>query len=97
MEANTSNAQKTAKDSYNGAAKTVDKYAEKAQSGLEKLADRASDMEPNLSARYEAIRDSAAEGYDTAVDAVKKYPLYAVLGSTAIGLLAGMLLARRRN
>ena len=101
MDINTSNATKTAKDTYNGAAKTVDKFADKfadkAQSGLEHVADRARDLEPTLANRYEAIRDTASEGYDTAVSAVKKYPLYAVLGATSIGLMAGLLLARRKN
>jgi ElaB/YqjD/DUF883 family membrane-anchored ribosome-binding protein len=101
MELNTSNPSKTAKDAYNGATKAVDKFADKfadkAQTGIDQVTDRAQALESSFAARYENLKDSAAEGYDMAVDTVKKYPLYAVLGSTAIGLLAGILIARRRD
>lgn len=97
MELNTSNAAKAAKDTYNGAAKTVDKFADKVQSGMEQASDRARSIESSFSSRYENLKDSATEGYDMAVETVRKYPLYAVLGSTAIGLLAGLLLARRKH
>jgi ElaB/YqjD/DUF883 family membrane-anchored ribosome-binding protein len=83
MELNTT---KVAKETYNGATKAADQAL-----------DRAKDMIPSLESRYEAIKDGASEGFDTAVSTVKKYPLYAVLGSTALGLLAGMLIARRKN
>jgi ElaB/YqjD/DUF883 family membrane-anchored ribosome-binding protein len=105
-----SNPQKIAKDTYNGATKAVDKYADKAQTAVEKYGDKAQNFveragdkvqdfaeSHSLMDRYAAVRDGAAEGYDTAISTVKKYPLYAVLGSTAIGLLAGMLIARRRS
>lgn len=91
------NPSKTAKETYNGATKAVDKFADKIQSGVEQVSDKARSLESTFGSRYEAIRDSAAEGYDVAVDTVRKYPLYAVLGSTAIGLLAGLLIARRRD
>lgn len=100
MELNTTNTTKAAKDVYNGASKTVEKFADKftdkAQAGIEQVADRAHSLEGNLVSRYENLKDSAVEGYDMAVNTVKKYPLYAVLGSTAIGLLAGILIARRK-
>lgn len=91
------NPTKTAKDTYNGASKAVDKFTDKIQSGAEQVGDKARSLESTFGSRYEALRDSAAEGYDIAVDTVRKYPLYAVLGSTAIGLMAGMLIARRRS
>lgn len=91
------NPSKTAKDTYNGASKAVDKFADKIQSGVEHVSDKARSLESTFGSRYETIRDSAAEGYDVAVDTVRKYPMYAVLGSTAIGLLAGLLIARRRS
>lgn len=101
MELNTSNATKAAKDTYTGASKTVEKYtdkfADKAQTGIDQAIDRARSLESDFASRYENFKDSAVEGYDMAVDTVKKYPLYAVLGSTAIGLLAGLLIARRKN
>lgn len=92
------NPTKASKDTYNGATKAVDKFADKLQTGVvEQASDRMQAIESNLASRYEALRDSAAEGYDTAISTVKKYPLYAVLGSTAIGLLAGLLIAKRRS
>jgi ElaB/YqjD/DUF883 family membrane-anchored ribosome-binding protein len=101
MELSTSTSSKVAKDNFNGASKAVDRYtdkfADKAQAGIDQVADRAQALEKNLITRYENLKDSAVEGYDIAVDTVKKYPLYAVLGSTAIGVLAGLLLARRKN
>lgn len=101
MELNTSNATKAAKDTLNGVSKATDKYADKfadkAQSGIDQVANRAHEIEGDFASRYESLKDSAVEGYDMAVDTVKKYPLYAVLGSTAIGLLAGLLIARRKN
>lgn len=94
------NQTKNTKDTYSGAAKTVDKYADKFvdkfQSGVEQVSDKAHAIESKLASRYDSIRDSAAEGYGVAVDTVRKYPLYAVLGSTAIGMLAGLLIARRK-
>lgn len=88
MEMNTTN--KTAKEGFNGARKAIDNFADKA-------ADKADQLESTLSSKYETFREGAVEGYEAAVDTVKKYPLYAVLGSTAIGLLAGVLFARRRD
>lgn len=97
MELNTTNATKAAKDTFNGATKSVDKFADRAQSGLDQAIDKARSVESSLTDRYADLKDSASEGYDIAVNTVRKYPLYAVLGSTAIGLLAGLLLGRRKH
>ena len=91
------NPSKIAKDAYNGATKAVDKFADKALPTVQQASDRAHDMESSLVSRYESLKDSATEGYETAVKTVRKYPLYALLGSTAIGLLAGLLIARRKD
>ncbi len=95
------NAQKTGKQAYNGATKAVDHLGAEVKSGANQVANQAADkfseMETSLTERYQDLRKSAGEGYDVAVDTVKKYPLYAILGATGIGLLGGLLLARRRN
>lgn len=94
------NSSKIAKDSYQGVTRTGEQLADKAdravdkvKAGAQQIMDRAEGMD--LSARYNALKDTAAEGYDTAVKTVKKYPLYAVGGAAALGLLAGLLLSRR--
>ena len=95
------NIQKTGKQAFNGAAKTVDNVADDIKVGTHqaaaKMNDKFQEMEASLATRYVAWKDTASEGYDTAIDTVKKYPLYAVLGATGIGLLAGFLISRRRN
>ncbi len=95
------NTTKASKDAYQGVARAgdhladkADKVVDKVKAGANQLADKANDMD--LAARYESIKESASEGYDSAISTVKKYPLYAVGGACAVGLLAGLLLARRR-
>lgn len=99
MEMNTS---KTAKDTYQGVTRAgdhladkADKVVDKVKSGANQVIDRANGMD--LAARYDAIKQSASEGYDTAISTVRKYPFYAIGGAAAIGVLAGLLLARRRS
>lgn len=84
------NPTKTSKEAFSGTRKATESFADKAM-------DRAEQFEGALASKYEALREGAVEGYNVAVDTVKKYPLYAVLGSTAIGLLAGVLIARSRR
>ena len=95
------NIQKTGKQAFNGAAKTVDNVADDLKVGTQQatamMNDKFQDMEASLATRYGAWKDTASEGYGSAIDTVKKYPLYAVLGATAFGILGGLLLARRRN
>ena len=91
------NIQKTGKQAYNGAAKTVDQLSDEVKAGGQQAAAKFENMEASLTERYKALKDTAADGYDTAIDTVKKYPLYAVLGATGLGLLGGLLLARRRS
>ncbi len=96
------NSTKASKENYQGVARAADQAANKAdrvvdrvKTGAHEIMNRAEDFD--LAARYNAIKDSAAEGYDTAIRTVKKYPLYAVGGAAAIGVLAGLLLSRRRH
>ena len=91
MEVNTN---KLAKQAYNGASKAMDKVADKAHEGADMVADKAGEFESNLTSRYEAFKDSATEGYEVAIDTVKKYPVYTVLGSAALGIAAGILIGR---
>jgi len=91
MEVNTN---KLVKQAYNGASKAIDKVADKAHDGADMVAEKAGEFESNLSSRYEALRDSASEGYDVAIHTVKKYPVYTVLGSAALGIAAGILIGR---
>lgn len=84
------NPTKSSKEAFNATRKAAENFAEKAM-------DRTEQLEDTFASKYETLREGAVEGYQTAVDTVKKYPLYAVLGSTAIGLLAGVLIARSRR
>lgn len=91
------NPQKIAKEAYNGAAKSLEQAGNKVQAGGDQALDRAKAIESTIASRYDDLKEMASESYDTAVTAVKKYPLYAVAGSAAIGLLAGLLISRRKN
>ena len=96
------NSSKTVKDTYQGVTRAGDQLADRAEKVIDKaktsahqLIDRAEGLD--LAARYDAIKEGASEGYQSAVSTVKKYPLYALGGAAALGLFAGLWFARRRD
>lgn len=89
------NSSKTAKETYQGVTRAGDHLADRAEKVIDKVKSNANSMD--LAARYDAIKEGASEGYQTAVSTVKKYPLYAIGGAAAIGLFAGLWFARRRD
>lgn len=63
------------------------------RNGMDNLSDKVKDLD--VQGQYDMIKERATDAYDTSVDFIKKYPVSALLGATAIGYIAGVL-ARRR-
>lgn len=76
-------------------AKTVQKGAEKGKDVLNSVSREAQEM--RLQSVYESAKAQAQDAIDASEDFVKKYPLYTVAGIAAVGLLAGILIARSRR
>ena len=81
----------------NNAASKVDGYANSVATGAERAWDKAKDVEKSLASRYQAVKDVALDGYEVTTEVVKKYPMSTLVAATATGLLAGLLIARRKN
>ena len=97
MENTTSYTGKSPKESLNNAASKADGYANSIATSAERVWDKAKDVEKSLASRYQAVRDMAVDGYDATTEVVKKYPMSTLVAATATGLIAGLLLARRKN
>jgi|GEM_PF-1917788 len=64
---------------------------ENVKQGLKQQLDRS-----GWTDRYEAVQDKAKQAADASEDFIKAHPFYTILGATAVGFIAGMLI-RRNN
>ncbi len=96
MENTTSYTGKSPKQNFNNAASKTDDYAASIATGAERVWDKAKDVEKSLASSYQTAKDAAIDGYDVTTEVVRKYPMSTLVAATATGLLAGLLLARRK-
>lgn len=76
----------------NKVAKTVQKGADKGKDALNAVSKEAQEM--RLQSYFDSAKESAQDAIEASEDFVKKYPLYAVAGVAAVGIIAGLLIAR---
>lgn len=89
---NTQTTVKNAAQDLEGAAHNM---TEKVKSGVSTVGKQIGSLADTKS--YKMIRERAEDAADVSVNFVKRYPLYTLLGATAIGVLAGFLLSRKND
>lgn len=61
------------------------------------LHDTASELRSELGGRYESLKHSAKDAYNTSEKFVKERPIASILGACAVGFVAGLIARRTRH
>ena len=95
METNLTKAAKsTADKSEKMVNQAADSLAEKFKDGAKAVSKKTEQAESAFPVSFADIKERAADGYEEALEVIKKYPLYSFLGAAAVGLLASSLIKR---
>lgn len=77
---------KNTKQIANNVNQNAEILSEKFKEGVKVISKKAEKFD------YDDLARTAESGYEASLSFVKKYPLYSILGATAVGLVAGAFL-----
>jgi len=88
---------KEVNDSYKQASDTAKNLADQSESGFDQIVTKAKAQleKVDFGGRLEDIQSQAQDRAKSALNLVKKYPVYATVGAIAVGVVAGILISRK--